>query len=303
MLEICRHIEYLLTEHDCVLIPEWGGFVLQDVPARRSDDGKTWFPPTRAIVFNPSLTYNDGMLVSSLMRARKTDAHHALLLIRQEVGTLRSLLQKEGDCVAFGEMGSFVLDENLRPAFTANAGYRIDLRQFGMQRLTVLPLRELSAPTAQGTKTVDTATDKDDTIHISIHRRTIYKIAAAAAVFLLLFLTASPIGEINRTENLATLTPTEVVQDDMNNRIAKPEYLIVVSTLSTRENALLQLQRFHNKGVTEMMFLYEDGRRVYLYTRTFADRQEAYSYVRQQRQAGTPFADAWVMKAQPTKEK
>ena len=302
MLEICRHIEYLLTEHDCVLIPEWGGFVLQDVPARRSGDGKTWFPPTRAIVFNPSLTYNDGMLVASLMRARKTDAHRALLLIRQEVGTLRSLLQKEGDRVAFGNLGSFALDENLRPTFTANADYRIDLRQFGMQRLTVLPLRELSAPAAPITKNIDTATDSDNTI-ISIHRRTIYKIAAAAAVFLLLFLTASPIREINRTENLAALTPTEIVQDDMNNRVAEPEYLIVVSTLSTRENALLQLQRFHNKGVTEKMFLYEDGRRVYLYTRSFTDRQAAYSYVRQQRQEGTPFTDAWVMKAQTKRGK
>ena len=302
MLEICRHIEYLLTEHDCVLIPEWGGFVLQDVPARRSDDGKTWFPPTRAIVFNPSLTYNDGMLAASLMRARKTDAHRALLLIRREVGTLRSLLQKEGDRVAFGNLGSFALDENLRPTFTANADYRIDLRQFGMQRLTILPLRELSAPTPSKTKAVDAA-GKDDTIRISIHRRTAYKIAAAAAIFLLLFLTASPIREINRTENHAALAPTEIVQDDMNNRIAEPEYLIVVSTLSTRENALLQLQRFHNKGVTEKMFLYEDGRRVYLYTRSFTDRQAAYSYVRQQRQEGTPFTDAWVMKAQTKRGK
>ena len=32
MLELVRHIEYLLTEHDCVLVPGLGGFVLQYVP-------------------------------------------------------------------------------------------------------------------------------------------------------------------------------------------------------------------------------------------------------------------------------
>ena len=54
MLELVRHIEYLLTEHDCVLVPGLGGFVLQYVPARFSEGRKSIQPPGKQITFNSS---------------------------------------------------------------------------------------------------------------------------------------------------------------------------------------------------------------------------------------------------------
>ena len=65
MLELVRHIEYLLTEHDCVLVPGLGGFVLQYVPARFSEDRKSIQPPGKQITFNSSLSftgYSSGMI-------------------------------------------------------------------------------------------------------------------------------------------------------------------------------------------------------------------------------------------------
>ena len=50
MLELVRHIEYLLTEHDCVLVPGLGGFVLQYVPARFSEGRKSIQPPGKQII-------------------------------------------------------------------------------------------------------------------------------------------------------------------------------------------------------------------------------------------------------------
>ena len=78
---------------------------------------------------------------------------------------------------------------------------------------------------------------------------------------------------------------------------SKGEYLIVVSTLTDRESALLQLQKFHNNGVTEPIYLFEDGRRAYLYTHSFTQRKEAYTYLQKQLAGETPFPDAWVMRA------
>ena len=83
--------------------------------------------------------------------------------------------------------------------------------------------------------------------------------------------------------------------------MAEGEYLIVVSTLTSRENALLQLQKFHNKGVADTIFLYEDGRLTYLYTRSFYDRREAYAFLKeQQNEKNEIFPGAWVMKVKDT---
>ena len=75
----------------------------------------------------------------------------------------------------------------------------------------------------------------------------------AVAAVIVLFLTSVPLA--NRPEaDRAALTLTTIT-DDVNNKVAEGEYLIVVSTLTSRENALLQLQKFHNKGVADPIFL------------------------------------------------
>ena len=109
MLAITKHIEYLLTEHDCVLIPGLGGFVLQDRPAHFSTEENIFYPPTRSIVFNPTLTYNDGLLTASFMRAQHISYEQASQCIEQEIATLHALLQKAGNRVAFGNLGCFLL--------------------------------------------------------------------------------------------------------------------------------------------------------------------------------------------------
>ena len=85
MLELVRHIEYLLTEHDCVLVPGLGGFVLQYVPARFSEDRKSIQPPGKQITFNSSLSYNDGLLAQSLMRTLDIDYGKAVAMIEHWV--------------------------------------------------------------------------------------------------------------------------------------------------------------------------------------------------------------------------
>ena len=106
-------------------------------------------------------------------------------------------------------------------------------------------------------------------------------------------------GDYEGTEvfshDLRNSGPTSIT-DDVNNQVSDGEYLIVVSTLSNRENALLQLQKFHNDGVSEPIYLYEDGRRAYLYTHSFAQRKEAFAFLKKQLVGATPFADAWVMR-------
>lgn len=68
MFNISQHLKTLLLEHNCVIIPELGGFVAQYVPAYFDTEAQKFFPPARKLAFNADLTMNDGLLIQSLMQ-------------------------------------------------------------------------------------------------------------------------------------------------------------------------------------------------------------------------------------------
>ena len=53
MIELSRHIENLLLKHNCVIVPQLGGFVTQYVPARYISEEQIFLPPYRSVGFNP----------------------------------------------------------------------------------------------------------------------------------------------------------------------------------------------------------------------------------------------------------
>ena len=75
MIELAQHIEVLLLENDCVIVPGLGGFVAHYTPAMRVAEENVFLPPTRIIGFNPQLKMNDGLLVQSYMAVYDTDLH------------------------------------------------------------------------------------------------------------------------------------------------------------------------------------------------------------------------------------
>ena len=59
MIELVQHIETLLLENDCVIIPDFGGFVAHHSSAKWVEEEGLYLPPTRTIGFNPHLKINE----------------------------------------------------------------------------------------------------------------------------------------------------------------------------------------------------------------------------------------------------
>ena len=62
MIELAKHIEVLLLENDCVIVPGLGGFIAHKRQAAYSIQKGEFMPPLRTIGFNPQLIMNDGLL-------------------------------------------------------------------------------------------------------------------------------------------------------------------------------------------------------------------------------------------------
>lgn len=63
---INKHISDLLCEHNCVIIPDFGGFVANYESAFIDSRTHHMFAPKKSIVFNRSLKNNDGLLVNEI---------------------------------------------------------------------------------------------------------------------------------------------------------------------------------------------------------------------------------------------
>ena len=76
-----KYIAELLHEHDCVIIPGFGGFIGNYLRARIHPVHHTFFPPSKSLLFNINLKQNDGLLASRIAFRENISYEKALLNI------------------------------------------------------------------------------------------------------------------------------------------------------------------------------------------------------------------------------
>jgi hypothetical protein len=96
VIELQRHIEILLLANDCVIVPEFGGFITHNVPARYDTSDNSFLPPLRTLGFNPQLRMNDSVLAQSYVEAYDISYPEAVRRIEAEVAELKQQLEEEG---------------------------------------------------------------------------------------------------------------------------------------------------------------------------------------------------------------
>jgi cell division protein FtsN len=76
--DIARNIAVLLAEHDCVILPGFGGFIGNYAPARIDPVTHSFTPPSKRILFNINLRQNDGLLCNRLATTYELTYNEAL---------------------------------------------------------------------------------------------------------------------------------------------------------------------------------------------------------------------------------
>lgn len=108
-MKVDKHISELLYEHDCVIVPQLGGFVANYAPAKIHPTQHTFTPPSKNIVFNKSLVNNDGLLANHIATIDNTGYPQALQTITEFVDAAQIQLKK-GARVKVDEVGTLYLD-------------------------------------------------------------------------------------------------------------------------------------------------------------------------------------------------
>ena len=219
MIKIDRHIEILLLNNDCVIVPGLGGFMAHHIPARYYVDSQSFTPPLRQLGFNSQLQINDSLLAQAYIETYDISYPEALRRIASEVEELKQTLQNEGSCELHG-IGTLRQTINGRIEFEPCEAGLLTPSLYALNSLN-FPFLETYTNTTKGTteefsapKPVPhLASSKNSSLEegkdegeeysepvISIKISTIKHIATAAAVFIALFICAIPFGKLYQPE-------------------------------------------------------------------------------------------------------
>ena len=104
------HIEYLLTRHDCVIVPGLGAFIANETEAVIDLEAGVIRPGRREIGFNRSVVTDDGLLSHSIARREGLSYEDARRQVAHLSERMMADLDQEGE-VSLGMVGKLVKDQ------------------------------------------------------------------------------------------------------------------------------------------------------------------------------------------------
>lgn len=129
-MNIDKHISGLLYHHDCVIVPEFGGFVGNMRPARLDEVRHRFYPPRKEISFNRHLINNDGLLANRIAVEENKSYQQATADIRAYVRDISARLER-GSRVVVADVGTLYREaEALR--FEPDRSVNFAQEAFGM---------------------------------------------------------------------------------------------------------------------------------------------------------------------------
>lgn len=108
-MAIEQNIQALLYSHDCVIVPDFGGFLTHYRPARLDEARKLMHPPAKDLSFNRNLTRQDGLLADHVAKQGGVDFNEARRLVDAQVEEWKAKLQAHGR-LEIGSIGTFFRD-------------------------------------------------------------------------------------------------------------------------------------------------------------------------------------------------
>ena len=325
MKDLISHIEFLILRHNCVIIPDFGGFVLNNECAYVDSDGRL-VPPKLVLGFNADLKFNDGLLSESYMQSYSISYEAACGRIGETVKRIKLML-KSGQTLNFGKLGDMhFIEERLvfEPTFT-NSDYPdtwgyvvLNIRQLkdveivpeikmsilGKVRLKHILITATSAAAIiaffalpMSFKTNFLEKTQEAGFFTTYTTNTGKKITADKVVLDdKSFVLENFVTQLEReTKDDVSKQESSVKQNDVQQATTtnNKRYYIIVAGDTDKVRANKLLSGFKNKGFKNASIV-EGSDRFRVYVASFENKNEANSYLDSFKKKNSSFSDAWL---------
>lgn len=132
----------LLLRHNCVVVPEFGGFVAQSSGAVIDRHSGFMLPPRKSILFNRQLVNNDGLLISHLATVESVNYAEAQKIVKNHTTGWQVKLQ-EGKRVCIDKIGYLFLDAERNIGFEPDRFFNLLLQSYGLNKVHFLSEEEV----------------------------------------------------------------------------------------------------------------------------------------------------------------
>ncbi|MCC6690060.1 MAG: SPOR domain-containing protein [Bacteroidia bacterium] len=153
-MKIDKHISALLFEHDCVIVPDFGGFVSSYTPAKLHVTQHIFNPPHKNISFNKHLKKSDGLLAHCIAEVENKSFNEAGSIINSYVVECNGLLKK-GERVTIEQVGTLFYDAERNIQFEPDKTVNYLIESFGMTPVQSLPVKRDSIDRRPEKKFID----------------------------------------------------------------------------------------------------------------------------------------------------
>lgn len=142
-MEINQYIKELLLLNDCVIIPEFGGFVANYKPS--TIENNQFFPPTKEIAFNNKLNSNDGLLINFISETEGIDYFSAKQKLDSFVEETNLNLERNRN-VYFEGVGYLHYDSRENLLFEPQMKHNLLVDSYGLQNFSYEKLYQRQMP-------------------------------------------------------------------------------------------------------------------------------------------------------------
>ena len=160
---IDTYISELLFLHDCVIIPEFGGFVGNNKSAILNKNTNTIYPPSKEILFNKNLRINDGLLINHISNSEVISNEKSKELVSDYVKNINEKLQKIRT-FRIEKVGLLSTDISGNILFLQDSFTNYNPNSFGLSSKNTTKLDKMERKIEEITKPISTKTGRKKAI-------------------------------------------------------------------------------------------------------------------------------------------
>lgn len=124
------YIKDLLYRYDCVIVPDFGGFVTKRISAKINEATHQFFPPSKQLSFNRNLNNNDGLLANYIASVENISFEKASNAIALSVIKWQNEIQTKP--IVLETIGTLKLNENRQIIFEPTTHVNFLAESFGL---------------------------------------------------------------------------------------------------------------------------------------------------------------------------
>jgi len=144
-----KYISALLYSHDCVVVPEFGAFIAQKTGSVLLKETSVFYPPSKQLAFNTSLTKNDGLLIQHIAQAENLSFEKAKEEVEGSVQFWKNHLNRN-TTLSLSNLGTFSQNEKGFLVFTpSHENFLLD--SFGLENIRATYILPVEAQQSSST--------------------------------------------------------------------------------------------------------------------------------------------------------